>query len=1009
MKTILLTLILAAGAPAAGELSGNRISSDELKIAVDGPSREIAYTNKEAGYYYTETNGPHRTGWQGWHIMSVKILDDYRIVAGGDTLRREQAHAEVLPHQMTRLYPGGTTETFTMLDSVDALVVELRSLRASLLRFSPLFAESPHPEDYVVRWDHRVLLIALKRHLRRTASENYPVWIGISAAPPITALRYEPDSPGTAAPWSPADLIAEPWHDRCTFVLAAGDSATATAELARQIAESYPGRIAARERRIEQMLNRSMFRCNDENYTRAVNWAKVSADALIMNQLKKGIFAGLPWFDNYWGRDSYISLPGTALVTGDFAEAKQILNSFAGWQDTNRQSPTWGRIPNIVTPVSIAYNTADGTPWFTIAAEEYVRMSGDTGYVPVIYPAVRLGIGASIARRCDRYGFLTHADAETWMDAVGPEGPWSPRGNRADDIQELWYRQLRAGARFARMVGDSGSASAWDGRADSLRTMFNRMFIDADSAQLYDHLNADGSPDRRIRPNQIFALGLIQDPVIRANVFRKLTERLVYSYGVGSLWQEDPGYHPWHHYEPYYVQDAAYHNGVVWTWLAGRWIDEAAGYGLPDLAFTVTASMTRQILERGAVGTISELLDGAPRPGESEPGLSGTFSQAWSLAEYIRVLYEAYLGIRTDAVGDRISITPHLPGEITEVSCTIPVGTRRVGMLVHDMGGRGDVRFTLDTGEVPLRLDFGLGNRRSSCTLLPGKPLRITFDEDGLSVAGTACGDPATIPDDRASGPVRGILAGIRLAVPHVRADLPALRRPSYRALTHEEVSSVNPQSKIIYDAPDPEGDDRGPGSYTYPATPALLAGSLDITHFTAAYDGRYFYFRLTFRNLSNPGWHPEYGFQLTFAAIAVHTGDAGQSVQRVVGRNAHYFLDSSLAFSRIVYIGGGISVEDGKGAILAEYRPVAGDEKKPLGDVASHTISCAVPGELLGAPDARWKFSVLIGAQDDHGGAGVGEFRAVGAEAGEWIGGGKSDPAASNIYDVLLPQDVRR
>jgi glycogen debranching enzyme len=995
MKRLLFALILTSTAFGQFAFKKNHITVDEMKVAVDGPSREIAYTNKEAGYFYTETNGMHRTGWQGWHIMSVKMLDDYRITMRGDTLKKETSGAEAFPHQLVRQYPNGVTETITMLDSVDALTIELRNLRATVVHFAPLFGGSPRFGDYIVKWERKVLLIALKRHLHRTASENYPVWIGITSAPLITSVRADADTVAAGLPFSPAELVSHPWHDRTTFVLVAGDSAEQTVDLARRVAENYPSMISSRARRMERLLNSSFFRCNDRRFTLAVNWAKISVDALIMNQLKKGIFAGLPWFDNYWGRDSYISLPGATLVTGDFAEAKQILRSFAGWQDKDVNSPTYGRVPNIVTTTSIGYNTADGTPWFTIAAEEFIRTSGDTAYAREIYPAVNLAISAAIARRLDPHGFLTHADADSWMDAVGPNGPWSPRGDRANDIQMLWYRQLQAGADLAVIAGDRQNAEEWRRRADSLRMNFNKYFVNADSGLVYDHLNRDGSPDRQMRPNQIFTLGLVNDSLVRARIFRNITERLVYPYGVASLWQEDPNFHPWHHYEPNYVQDAAYHNGVVWTWLAGPWIEAATGYGLSDLAYRVTQSMTAQILDRGAVGTISELLDAAPRPGESEPRLSGTFSQAWSLAEYLRTVYQGYLGIRVDAVDRKLFLSPHLPDQISEVECTIPVGSASVHAIIRLHGGNGEIQLMHSSKEV-LGVEIDLQKGRKDLVFIPtGQKLVIPIVNGLVDGVG---------PVEKGKDPDMILLNRIHLASPSVRPNLKALQGPLYKTLSHAEIKSTNNNAAILYDVSDPEGDDNGNGSYIYPTSVNLRAGSLDITHFTVSADDRMVYFTMKFRNLSNPGWHPEYGFQLTFAAVAIHTGDTVRLVQRQVGRNANYILDSSVAFEKIIYVGGGVSIEDASGKIIAEYRPAAGDEKNPLGQIATHAISFAVPVDILGKPSPVWRYSILVGAQDDHGGAGVGEFRTVGNEAGEWIGGGKAKPSDPNIYDVLLP-----
>ena len=93
----------------------------------------------------------------------------------------------------------------------------------------------------------------------------------------------------------------------------------------------------------------------------------------------------------------------------------------------------------------------------------------------------------------------------------------------------------------------------------------------------------------------------------------------------------------------------------------------------------------------------------------------------------------------------------------------------------------------------------------------------------------------------------------------------------------------------------------------------------------------------------------------------------------------------------------------DGAGSILCEYIPGERDVRNPIGNVRSKSIEFAIPLEYLGTPNSRWKISILVGGQDDHGGAGIGEFRAVDAQVSEWLGGGKNDVNESNVYDVLF------
>ena len=983
------------------------VTLDELTIEVYESSRELGYTNKEAGFYYTESNRDQSSGWQGWHVMSKKILDDYTLaIDGKDLLKRDVQLTLAKPHQFTRSYAAGAQETVTLLDSVNVLVVELDRVKGATVTIRPLFTESMDSGDYLVNSTGSSVFIAKKSHPHGTPREDYPAWIGVTIVG--NESRVSPEPSVRSHRFAPAFVEAPLTDGKAVAILVAGNTLEETESLLKNVSTEFQSMIEARKNRMEAVLARAFVRTDNERFDKALHWAILSMDALVMNQGRKGIFAGLPWFSNYWGRDSFISLPGATLVTGNFSEAKAILRSFSEWQEKESGNRMYGRIPNLVTPTSISYNTTDGTPWFVIALGDYVTATGDTSFAREMFPAVQRSVEGSMKYRVDKNLLLVHEDAETWMDAVGPGGPWSPRGNRANDIQALWYKQLLVASWMAHMVGDSRSFSRWLGAAESVRLSFNRLFVDADSSIVYDYLQADGTPSRQLRPNQIFALDLIDNQKTQFDVFRKYTESLVYAHGVASLSQEDGNFHPFHHYEPIYVQDAAYHNGIVWTWLAGPWISAATKFGYSDLTYQVTDNMIHQILDRGAVGTLSELLDAAPREGELEPRLSGTFSQAWSLAEFIRVAYQDYLGVTTDVVEKRIEIHPHLPSTIRHATFRIPFGATEIGAQLQAHSSEGTITLTSPTyaPTIDVIMTWRLGNVEQSFAymLTPGSTavLTITDDrvsvEDALGVRTNQMNVRRIVEDGSATSP-------ITLAAPVIRPELASMKTPSHRLLTNPEIKASKTDVQLLYEATDAENDDTGTGSYVYPSTPNLRSGSLDVKRFSVSIDDSNAHFLLEFRSLSNPGWHPEYGFQLTFAAIAIDKDGKAGSGQNLIGRNARYTLLSGLGYESILFVGGGIRLEDAEGNVLAEYQPVPGDEKNPLGNVAEKSISFSVPIELLGQPQSSWKYTVLIGAQDDHGGAGIGDFRTVDARASEWSGGGKKKSIESNIYDFIKPK----
>ena len=425
---------------------------------------------------------------------------------------------------------------------------------------------------------------------------------------------------------------------------------------------------------------------------KALNWITITMDELITEQQGNGIYAGLPWFNEYWGRDMFISFPGACLVTGQFEVAKQILKDFIQLQDTDPASETYGRIPNRANLEGILYNTTDGTPRLVIQALELAKYSGDTEFLHEIYPAIKMSIDASIKNYTDEKGYLTHADADTWMDVKRNGIPGSPRGNRANDIQALWHAQLLAGSEIAALMDDMGSAEEWSGLAVHLASNFERDFCNKSESYIYDHLNTDGSADIQFRPNQLYCFDLIGDEEFKQQVTRRTWEELVYPWGVASLAQWDKQFHPQHENWHYYHKDDAYHNGTIWLWNNGIAMQRMIEYGQVDTAWELFKNMNRQALHEGAVGSLAENADAHPREGKSWVKRSGTFLQAWSNAEHLRVWYQNFLGIRPDLVKGVIVIEPRIPSEITSLKTSVKIGD-------------GTLHYTYKNGKVSVKLE----------------------------------------------------------------------------------------------------------------------------------------------------------------------------------------------------------------------------------------------------------------------------------------------------------------
>ncbi len=281
--------------------------------------------------------------------------------------------------------------------------------------------------------------------------------------------------------------------------------------------------------------------------------------------------------------------------------------------------------------------------------------------------------------------------------------------------------------------------------------------------------------------------------------------------------------------------------------------------------------------------------------------------------------------------------------------------------------------------------------------------LRLTEDE-GIATAS----DDSKVPFDSRVQFLTEFpeLQGVKLATPHVPAGLRSLRGPGHPLLSHETIVRPPANMRVIAEGDDAEGDDKGPGTFVYPQTPHLRPGSLDIRGARVSADDSLLRVELRFTSLSNPGWHPEYGFQLTTAAIAVDVDGSRGTGTRTIGRNAESQMPSERGYEYIVFVGGGIRIEDQRGSVLAEYLPRPEDASRPFGDAARGVVAFNLPLSLFKARErgeiGAWRFDIFVGAQDDHGGAGIGDFRNVERVAGEWVGGGKRAQSEGNVYDRM-------
>ena len=657
------------------------LNIDKLGMTIpDEQSREYSYTDKNGGFYYGMTSTDDWGDWYaGWNIYAKRIFADYRLYVDGERLYRKDARTSVYPDRLVRHY-GKAVETFSLVDESKLLYVRMDSVQGKHIS---LMLIGGNVVD--ARKDGNSILYTAKESPENVIRIAPVKEVGIEFADSLITVPASADG----------FLIAFSTEGESRKVI----------EDFRQEGEKW---LNTRSQRIQSLLDHNPLKTNQDSLDHALAWIMLTNDQLITHQHGGyGMYAGLPWFTDFWGRDMFISMPGAVLCTGQFDTARDILASFARYQDTISTSPTYGRVPNRLNLEGVLYNTTDGTPRFVMQVHDYLKYTGDTAFVKEIYPSVKIATDASLRLYTDEKGYLTHADADTWMDAKRQgRCPCSPRGNRAVDVQALWYTQLMNAADLARYMNKEEDAQCWSKAAEHLRSSFEQDFVDTATTFIYDHLNTDGSGDMQFRPNAIYALDLISDSDLKMHETKEVWERLVYPWGVSSLNQYDEQFHPYHEQWYRYHKDDAYHNGTIWLWNNGMAMQRMIENGQQDIAYALFKNMNRQALAEGAVGSLSENADAWPRAGQTWVRRSGTFLQAWSNSEHIRVWNQYFLGIRPDMLNHSITIDPKLPFDLKEVDAQVNVGDGTLRMVFSKNGANGIYRYEWTGAPASLKLNI---------------------------------------------------------------------------------------------------------------------------------------------------------------------------------------------------------------------------------------------------------------------------------------------------------------
>ncbi|HLJ17635.1 MAG TPA: amylo-alpha-1,6-glucosidase [Bryobacteraceae bacterium] len=598
---------------------------------------------------------------------SIPVPEEHVVLAGPKDLSGEDAAARLVPTEFrleaglpvwTYQVAGRTLEKRVMLShKQNTVYVSYRLIGGEgtiQLQLRPGINLRPHDDSVDTVLAQKYVLTATDDGFEISGGPNLPA-LRMAAVPELDftferktianlvyLMEKQRGYPYQGSLWSPGYFCAN---------LAAGSQVTliASTESWDTIRAMKPDQAYAAERNrrmallqladpvVNSGIGRELLLAADQFLISPVGRPDDVARAHAAGQESQSVIAGYHWFTD-WGRDTMISLEGLTLTTRRFQEARWILHTFAHHVKD-------GLIPNMFPEGERqgVYHTADASLWFFHAIDRYLEVSADSLALDSILPKLLEIVNAHIKGTL----FGIHVDPAdrllsqgqegyqlTWMDAKVDGWVVTPRRGKAVEINALWYNALCLLAGWMNQSHGQGAGDTYAQEADRVRESFNRRFWNEKTGCLFDVVDGENGDDPKIRPNQVFAISLPRAVLDRqrwAPVLEVVTRDLLTPLGLRTLSPHDPDYKPTYSGD-LRARDAAYHQGSVWAWLMGAYVD--AWLKLhpekphPDLLQAFSAH-----LDQSCIGSISEIFDA-----ESPHTPRGCIAQAWSVAEVLRCL-----------------------------------------------------------------------------------------------------------------------------------------------------------------------------------------------------------------------------------------------------------------------------------------------------------------------------------------------------------------------------------
>ncbi len=615
-----------------------------------------------------------------------KILADFFLASqeGADLFLNNASHVDLLPEGAHLAFPP-REDAFTETEKSGPTLFVAALLHERALSFSlagvgagfgiglvfphagPLMSWTRHEEGGITVYrDLRGLSLASKvpfdlEEEGEATVRCIPRPCGVADAAGVASVADATDA---------ADSSTESFTLYCAF---AGDDSAA---LASRLAGSCA--LEAHGARVAEFIAEIPLTIGDTALDEAVAWARVTA---WMRLAATRARLGAAWNDF---RDRVLALLWYSLPSGLIDESRAELRSLASLLDRNPESPSYGNFLDArgLAEHGATYPTgADTASLFIIAVWEYFERTGDRVLLDEVRGAIELSVDAALDLRCDAHGFLLHGS----VDAPSSSS-LAPRGDRAVEVEALWYRALFLASRIAHRCGDTSRGERLGLASDALRHAFKNYFWNSRDRLLADRLppgtRGEGLADFRVRPTHLAAVaipGLFAGPDadIPGSVFGVVFRELATPFGLCSLSPDDPHFHPLYEKDGWYGPASSLHNGPIDVrfmpvYLASlrcvlREQDQRSGSAL----FCNTA---RLLFSSPFPGSLTRYLDAAP--GDSgEPAMRGPDADIPATAGFIEAAFCDVIGFRPRLSENRLTLAPNLPQGLDHAETSLPFGT----------------------------------------------------------------------------------------------------------------------------------------------------------------------------------------------------------------------------------------------------------------------------------------------------------------------------------------------